>query len=201
MDPSEIRKLAEEIAALDIPGTLHCASRMAGIADHIQGLAAPMGWEDGAPFRNLEAIGDSAWWAPPRNLVAHKGRHGWGFWSFTILPLFANRCAFREDLNGIVIRPAWRLASDKRVGKMSPRLASSVADQMSRYPTLAETIGKEVAWIEGSFGVKVPDGITAGLLQDVEGQARRRWGMNKLKAKDRLIPFDGSKPRDLGPWE
>ncbi len=200
MDPKAITKLAQDMVSLDVPGASGCASRIIDVADHLRSLSAK---EEAEPLwfgGGVEPFGANAWWVPPRNLVAHKGCGGWSFWSFTLLPSFAVKRAFREDLGGIVIRPAWR-PSDKDVPDMSVRLACDISQKMEEFPTLSETVYREMAWIEDTFGVKVPNRIVSGFVRAVDKQARETWGASRLEIRERLVPLDGGPSRDIGKWE
>lgn len=205
MDPKtaskEIHKLAEQVADLDIPGTLRCAARIVDAADHIRSLAGDAPGDASSFEAKLQPLGKSAWWVPDRNLVAHRGKEAWSFWSFTLLPVYANKRGFREDLGSIVLRPVWRLATDLDVPEMTTKIATRTIERMRLYPTLQDTAQREMAWIDQTFGVKVPDKIATALVCAVGKQARLRWGVNRLLLKDRLIPLDGGKARDLEKWQ
>lgn len=201
MDPKDILDLAQQIADLDIPGTLRCAATVADIADHFQKMAGEAPGDVTLFETELRPLGKGAWWCPGRNLVAHRGRTAWSFWSFTLLPPFASKRAYRDDLGGLVVRPVWRLATDRLVPELTSKVASTTIEQMRAWPTLEETGRRELAWIEGTFGVLIPEGTKTTLLRVVDGQAHLRWRLNRLEVKDKLIPLDGGAARDLGDWE
>jgi hypothetical protein len=201
MDPKRASELAEQIATLDIPGTLRCAARVADVADHLHSLVGNAPGDTTRFETELESLAKGAWWVPGRNLVAHRGNAAWSFWSFTLLPLYASKTAYRDDLGGIVIRPLWRLAADQNAPEMTAKLAATAIENMRGWPTLEATARKELAWIETSFGIKIPESIVAGLVGVVDKQAHLRWGLNRLQLKDRLIPLDGALARELGEWE
>ena len=143
----------------------------------------------------------SGWWNTPNNLAINRALPAWNFWQFTILPMFPAKRAFREDLNGLVIRPYWRLASDRHVEVMTPELARKLVAQVKDSPTVQATVEKELAWIEQQFSVQIPGDIKTRLATGSASVALGRWSVNRLRLKDRLIPLDGGRPRDLGAWE
>ncbi len=201
MDAKDILDLAQQIAKLDIPGTIRCAARVADVANHIQRISGEAPGDTSRFEAELESLGKGAWWSPGHNLAIHRGKEAWSFWSFTLLPSFATKRAYRDDLGGIVIRPTWRLAADRQALEMASKTASTLIENMRAWPTLKETIHREVSWINDTFGVRIPDIITTKLVEGVDEQAQRRWGVNRLRVPERLIPLDGAAPRDLGAWE
>ena len=106
-----------------------------------------------------------------------------------MLPYFPAKRAYREDLNGIVIRPMWRLAATLK-DELEVRAIEGG-------PTIAATVDKELSWMEHQFGIEIPADIRASLVADSLDQARRRWGVPSTRTQDRLIPLDGALPRDL----
>ena len=142
-----------------------------------------------------------AWWSPPQNMAINRALMAWNFWRFTILPMFPAKRAYREDLNGIVIRPTWHPASDKDVRLMTLDLAEKLLGHVRSSSTIQATVDKELAWVETKFGVKIPSAIKSKLGKDALAAAKRRWSANRLRLKDRFIPLDGGKSRDLGSWE
>jgi len=200
-----VQAVAHGLAAWDT--TL--ASQLIVVADELSAIpkqADEMDNEDSASAalfdEKLERFPKgSAWWSSPQNMAINRAMVAWNFWRFTILPMFPAKRAYREDLNGIVIRPAWRPVSDQNVALMTLELAEKLVGHVKSSPTLQATVEKELSWIERTFGIKVPAGVRASLAKDSLKAAKRRWNANQLRLKDRLIPLDGGKPRDLGSWE
>lgn len=193
-------QIAHQVATSGIPGTLRCASQISNVYEHLCSRPGEAPGDTRVFDAQLEPL-YGAWWVPERNLVAHRGNEAWSFWSFTMLPFYAEKTAYREDLGGIVVRPRWRLASDRFVSEMTPELAKAAVEKMQGWPTLQETGHRELAWIESTFGMKVPDRVATPLLWALDKQAHVRWPLNRLALKDRLIPLDGGPARDLGDWE
>jgi hypothetical protein len=116
-----------------------------------------------------------------RNLVTN----GPNLWTFTILPYFPVKRAYREDINCLVIRPAWR------------PLEASLGKIASSYPTVATTVDRELSWMAQQFNIEIPQNIRTILVAHSQEQAEKRWGMDPLMIKERLIPLDGALPRDV----
>jgi len=138
-----------------------------------------------------------AWWMPPRNFLINQALMGYNFWQFTILPLFPQRMAYREDLAGIVIHPSWRPASDHLVRDLDPEIAQKLVTHARTASTVQETARQELDWIERTFSIRIPNDIQGKIVKDALPSAKRRWGVDHLRIKNRLIPLDGSAPRDL----
>lgn len=160
--------------------------------------------------KDLDPLGKNAWWKPPHNLALNFALMGANFWSFTILPFAWKRKAYRADLGGIVIQPIWSSVDDGRgVGVMdmsgfynlTPEIAEKIVSVITRAPTIHETVTKELKAIEQVFGIDIPNGVRSKLILEATKVAKRRWGVNRMRVKNRLIPLDGSKPRDLGSFD
>jgi hypothetical protein len=153
---------------------------------------------------NLESMpkARSAWWLPPRNVVLnHALLGGFNLWRFTILPHFPERRAYSEKLGGIVIHPIWRPIGDK-TGKLDLASAERMVAGMRSSPTVQDDVRKEIDWIEKKFSIRVPETIVAKLVKDALPTAKRRWNVDRLRVKDRLIPLDPMMaPRDLDSLE
>jgi len=178
-----VHKLAVELATF---GDTEGGASLLRLAEAL--AAAPGKDKTASVVEGLEPIGQGSWWTPPHNLVLKaSAMGGWGLWTFTVLPYFPVKRAYREDLNSIVLRPAWRLlATTTRVA----------FDGIPKYPTISATVDKEVGWLERQFSIEVPRDIRAVLVAASLDQARRRWGADATRIKDRLIPLDGALPRD-----
>ena len=177
----EIQQLAVDVAAFPLPGLIEAAAKTIQAAE---ALAV-------SPGRDNKTAAEDSKWEPPHNLALRLSSTGWGFWTFTVLPYFPVKRAYREDLNGIVIRPMWRLASTL---KDELKVASQ---QLTTVPAIATTVDKELSWMEHRFGIEIPADIRASLVADSLDQARRRWGVPSTRIRERLIPLDGAMPRDL----
>ena len=77
------------------------------------------------------------------------------------------------------------------------KLAEKLVSIMQRSHTVQETVRRELDWIEREFQVEVPSNIRSQMEKEALIMARRRWGVNRLRLKNRLIPWGGRKPRDI----
>jgi hypothetical protein len=176
----EIQQLAADVAAMPIPGLMEVAAATMKAAESLAVVPA-----EGKTASEVK-------WQPPHNLALRPTAMGWSGWVFTLLPYFPTKRAFREDLNGIVIRPMWRMAAI-----FGPQKLKTATQRLADGPTIAATVDKELTWMEHRFGIEVPPDIRAGLVADSLRQARLRWGVPPSRIRDRLIPLDGAMPRDL----
>jgi len=160
--------------------------------------------------KNLEPL-KRGYWKPPHNLALNFALMGANLWTFTILPLFWKKQGYRADLNGIVIQPIWRsVQSGTTLGYqnssgfsiLTPDVAQNIVSLIGRAETIQDTVREELRMIEMHFGIEIPSQIKASLAStDMLKVAKRRWRVDTLNLKKRLIPFDGSKPRDLGTFD
>ena len=128
---------------------------------------------------------------------------GYNFWRFSILPYFPKRKAYREDLAGIVIHPIWHpdTKAPDHLRTLDVEQAKKLIAYARQAPTVQETVRLELAWMETTFSIRIPEAIQGKILKDTLATAKRRWGVDRLRVKDRLLPLDGSAPRDLGGFE
>jgi len=159
--------------------------------------------------QELESLKKGGYWKPPHNLALNFALMGANFWTFTILPLFWQRKAYRKDLNGIVIHPIWTsVANGRTIGpknmsgfsELDMKTAQDVVSTIRRAESVQDSVRHELKAIETQFGIDIPTSIVSDLIQDSLKVAKRRWGVDRMKVKDRLIPFDGSPARDLSAW-
>jgi len=152
-----------------------------------------------------------AWWDPPRNYVINSAIMGLNTWRFGILPMFAEKMAYRpanperEQLEGLVIDPSWKpTGSSDPTGGNTVDHSLKVAEILTKYtkgqPSVQDTVKNELRWVESKFGVKIPSSVEASLVKDAAKVATRRWGVNRLRTKKILVPFDGSKAQELSNW-
>lgn len=186
-----IQQIATDIAAFPVPGVTEAAAHAMRVAEVLAGVPGrvKIATEGLEPFE--APVG---WWVPPHNLAMRTSVMGPSLWVFTLLPHFPVRRAYREDLNGIVIRPVWRLAS---VFEPTEENVKRAAHQLQSGPTVSATVDKELTWMEHRFDIEIPKSIRAGLVANSLDQAQRRWAVDQSQIRDRLIPLDGALPRDL----
>ena len=146
-----------------------------------------------------------AWWMPPYNLAINTALSNMNCWEFTILPMFAKRTAYRPASKGkpegLVIDPNWASITDLDIGYDETGKLRSLIDKLPTIDTIEDTIKGEIASVEKHFNVTVPPEVRAYLLKEMPKFAVRRWGANRLRRKKILVPFDGSKPIELGSWD
>ena len=224
MDPKqavvELRNVAQE--ALSLPDGEALSARLYGAAISIAGaeraktaITDEAVWEEekrATAYLNQELDQfpkGHGWWSPPHNAGLNQALMGMNLWQFTILPMFPKRRAYREDHKGIVIHPNWSPAGNDRLGQVDLsgfshidiEIAERIVSAFKKMPTIQETVRRELAWIERTFGIKIPSNIQGGLVKDSLKTAKRRWSVDRLRVKDRLVPLDGSKARDLGSFD
>lgn len=142
------------------------------------------------------------WWMPPQNLGVNETLLGGiNLWRFSLLPMFPKKKGYSEKLNGIVIHPIWQPLSKETYGELDPDFAKKLVALARKSPTIQEDVRQELAWLEREFKIRIPEAIKASLIKDAIKTAKRRWGTDRLRVKDRLVPLDGSKPRDLGSFD
>ena len=130
----EVQKLAVELASF---GDHETGAEMLRLSEVLAG--APGTNKTASTFEGLEPLERGGWWLPPHNLIVKAAALGSTLWTFTLLPYFPLKRAYREDLNGIVVRPAWRLLAT------TSRVAS---EAFPKYPTISTTVDKELSWLE-----------------------------------------------------
>lgn len=154
----------------------------------------------------------SAWWDEPKNYAINMTLMGTlNDWRFSILPMRAAAIGYRPanpERNmpeGIVIDPGWTTQSGDPVGGGSaidptPANVAELIKFAKSQPTVQQTVAHELRWLETKFGIKVPSEIEAKLVREAPKVASRRWGINRLRVKKILLPFDGSKAIELSSW-
>jgi hypothetical protein len=187
----DIQDTAKKIASL---GDFETAARAMQVTEALG--AQTIVDKKASTIGGLEPIGVSGWWSKPHNLVLASSKMGWSLWTFTILPYFPAKRAARLDLNGIVIRPVWRLS---RFGpsSLTPQQIENTVATIKEFPSIASIVSKELDWVEREFELEVPKGIRDTLVGASPRQAVARWGSPHWETIDRLIPLDGAMPRDL----
>lgn len=140
----------------------------------------------------------AAWWLPPHNLALNQTLlGGYNLWRFTILPLFPKNKAYNERLQGIVIHPSWWSVDRRTLTGMDLDLAKKLVGAMNQAPTVQEDVRREMAWIEREFSIVIPEAVQAKIIKDALPTAKRRWSVDRLRLKDRLVPLDGGPVKDL----
>jgi hypothetical protein len=153
--------------------------------------------------KELEALPKHGWWSPPHNYVVNGALMNLNGWVFTILPFRAEKKAYRPASDrlpeGIVIDPNW--ASDGKDGPWSGKMAEAFAKYAKSQPSIPDTVRRELTAIEHHFKIQIPASVQSALIADSLKVAKRRWGLDRLRRRNILIPFDGGKPITLGSWD
>lgn len=201
---AEVLELAEKMAQVEVPDALDLSARLLASSVH---LAEQPSSEEQDPEAVAVAYFDSeleqfpkgrAWWLPPRDCVINQAAMGYNLWRFTILPFYPKKRAYSEAQAGIVIHPIWvPVKNDHLIRTVDLDTAKQMVAVVRKAPTIQDTVRQELAWIEREFSIRIPEGIQSQILKDALPTARRRWSVDRLRVKDRLIPLDGSAPRDL----
>lgn len=148
----------------------------------------------------------NCWWDPPKNIAINSALMGLNLWTFSLLPFRPERRAYRAKSDrhpeGIVLHPGWHPLNNKTYPDSDMEIIERMISTVKGFGvTLQDTVTEQVKWIETKFGIKVPPEIEATLKSGVVKVATRKWGINQLKSRDTLIPFDGSKPIELGAFD
>lgn len=146
------------------------------------------------------------WWDPPKNLAINSALMGINLWTFTILPFHSEKRAYHPKTDrlqeGVVLHPNWDPFNQNLYPDDNLELATKLVKLVKTFnQTLQEVVVQELKWIETKFGVQIPDFIGAKLKVEIQKIAARRWSANRLRVKDILIPFDGSKAIELGMFD
>lgn len=211
----------EELRALGLifakAGSLEASERLHHASNHIRSLTADALDDDLAAGemllnKELKVIGKRGrgWWDPPHNYLINMTLMGTlNDWRFRILPMWADRTAYRpasgDKPEGIVIDPSWSPLSSDPIGNggaIDPTTKN--VEELIKFArgqeSITATVAAELKWIESKFGVNIPNDIQSKLVSDALKVANRRWGVNRLKTKKILVPFDGSKSIELSSW-
>lgn len=151
----------------------------------------------------LTPIGNQAYWKPPHNLLVNFALMGVNLWKFTCLQTFWKQKGYRPNANEIILRLNWTSTGpDGVIGQKDPSGFAHMSDrqvdillaEVQKAPTVEQTMLKELKLMEQQFGIEIPDSIQKGLASKSLAVAKRRWGANRLRMKNLVIPLDGSKP-------
>lgn len=153
--------------------------------------------------KELEALPKHGWWSPPHNYVVNGALMALNGWVFTIMPFRPGKTAYRPASDrfpeGIVIDPNW--APDDKDTPWTAKAALAFANYAKAQPSISDTVRRELADIERHFKIEIPASVQSNLISESLKVAKRRWGVDRLRRKKILIPFDGGKPIQLGSWD
>jgi hypothetical protein len=149
------------------------------------------------------------WWDPPRNMAINSALMGFNLWVFNLLPMFPEKRAYKAKSDrlpeGLVIDPGWVPAPNSLGGN---RLFGHTVEAVefliklpSKVKSVVDSSEYQLKWVETHFKVQIPSELMSKLLQDVLKIAPRRWGVDRLRSKRILLPFDGSKSVQLGSFD
>jgi len=145
----------------------------------------------------------NGWWDPPHNYVVNSAIMELNGWFFTILPFGAGRIAYRPKSDtspeGIVIDPKWS-PRDNHNGPHTAKMAEALVKGVKAAPSVQASVQQELKNIEQHFKIDIPASIQSKLVGESLKVAQRRWGVDGLRRRKILVPFDGSKPFELSSW-
>jgi hypothetical protein len=155
--------------------------------------------------RELVALKKRGYWSPGKNMVVNVTLMGGvNLWYFSIIPRFY-RDIYRPARNckpeGIVIDPGWHPYKDGDSSDPTPHYMDKVVELAKKADLVSAAVKEELKNIEQKFSVQIPSAVEAKLVKEADKVAKRRWGVNTLRARKILVPFDGSKAIELGSWD
>lgn len=222
-----MKKTAAEIHALAVDlmqvGQFQQADRLFKASEEMRLVKAE---DEVTPYKEMETWLDGnltrfpkdkqgAWWDPPHNYCINSALMGLNTWQFHILPRMRVPLHYpsgvpaadgaKPEPDGIIIDPSWwpTTSGDPTKGDTvdhSVKVAEILAKFAKGQQTVQQTVKNELTWLEGKYGVKIPPAIEATLIKDALKVATRRWGVNRLRSKKILVPFDGSKAQEMSNW-
>jgi hypothetical protein len=144
------------------------------------------------------------WWDPPHNLGINQALMGINLWEFGILPGFPHKTAYWKGderyPEGLVVHPSWHPITNNALTDDDVKVAEKLIKLAKAADSVQNRVKEELKKVEAWFSVKVPSGIESKLVAESVKIASRRWGVNHLKMRDTLIPFDGSKAVEISRW-
>jgi len=151
---------------------------------------------------SLEFLGKNGYWMPPHNIVVNFALMGVNLWTFTTFKSFWKSMGYRTDLNALVLRLNWAPVGDSVLGQKNMSGFASMNDAqvdhllktMKTIPSVEESVNKEFKLMEQHFGIEIPNAIQSAFAKKCLAIAKRRWGVNRMRMKDLVLPLDGSKP-------
>lgn len=220
----EIRNILASLQEGGSPSRQVIAARLEKLSDVLQSANVRTAMNDAYEQteeilnKELTKLKKNGWWAPGKNYVVNWAIMGINTWRFSILPYNASKTAYRPEKNpypdrpqyfkpeGIVIRPTWipTRSPDPTKGQTldaNPKVADILARYAKKQRDVKDTVAAELKWIEQQFDIKIPSGVERKIVNDAEKVAKRRWGVDVLRVKKTLVPFDGSKPIALGSFD
>lgn len=202
------------------PQRSHTAERLARLASLVQGRdfvgAEDVGTSDEDVMGDSEdkaieildkvmaPLGKKPYrWIPSHNFALNRALMAWNAWHFTVLPLLNARLrAYRPARNGkpegIVLHPIWRPFNNTDWAVMTPDFAEKLVQIAKKAPSIKDSVKNELKWIETTFKIDIPSEVKNKIIAGSEKVAKRRIDVDRLRVKDELWPFDGSKPIPLG---
>lgn len=159
--------------------------------------------------RELAPLTPNGFWDPQRAWALNFAFMGPNIWRYTLFPFGLAR-GYRKDLNGLVVHQTWKpvdargdlgYKDSSGFTYLDVATAKKIVSAIQLGPTLEDVVRTELSAIENQFEIKIPLSISNALVKEAPKVAARRWSANKMRIKDRLIPLDGSAPRDLAVFE
>lgn len=194
----------------DLEPAVKARQAWTGLPGDIGGIASTQEEEQSEYSQMLEYLNQNAtkfrkghaWWVPPHNMAINTALMEMNFWYFTVEPNFARGYmpASSRLPEGIVIDPHWSSYKDRGWGhtKEAAETAIKTAKSMK---TVADSVRGDLKEMETKAGVNFPDSIVSKIISDSLKIAERRWGIDNLRRRRILIPFDGSKAMELSQFD
>lgn len=143
-----------------------------------------------------------AWWAPGKNLAVNVTLMGGvNLWHFSIIPQFyrdIHRPARNGKPEGIVIDPGWHSTDNHTISNPTPDIMYRCCKAAKEAESVGEAVKRQLKAIETKFSIQIPAAVESKLVKEADKVAKRRWGVDRLRARKILVPFDGSKAIELG---
>lgn len=144
------------------------------------------------------------WWDPPHNCAINMALMGINLWEFSILPGFPHKTAYWKGderyPEGLVVHPSWHPTTNNPLTDDDVKVAEKLINLAKKAESVQDQVKKDLKKVEGWFSITIPGSIETKLVAEAAKIASRRWGVNHLKMRDTLIPFDGSKAVELSRW-
>jgi len=147
----------------------------------------------------------NAFWSPGRSFVVNEALFAINMWFFSLLSgrltdkssgyAPAGKFMGGTSPEGLLIRPMWGSYADKV--SETPEAIDQVIELAKKAKTCSEVVREELDDVERHNGVKIPENVRSKLIAEAPKVAARRWGIDRLRVKPVLVPFDGSKPIEL----
>lgn len=142
-----------------------------------------------ANLDRFETAADPTWWKAPHNLAIRQTGELWKLWRFSILP---TKVVYLSKEKALVVKPHWTTAMWGETIPSSMVDIGMLVATMRTYPTIRESVRKELDWIEKTFHIQVPTQVETNLLDHALFAARTYMGTDAHLVPMRVVPLDGT---------